>query len=227
LVDSPGIAPKGVPASARILEVGCGNGYYLQKLFELGYRDLHGIDPFMDPSYVSTHPFRLECRGILDLDPETEDPYDCIGFGHSLEHIAEHAESLRRARELLAPNGVCVLGLPWAASYAWETYREDWVQLDAPRHLYLHTPQSLACLARDCGFEVAHLDYDSTAFQFWGSEQYRRGIPLHDPRSWSVNRGASIFTPQQIEDYERRAADLNAEGRGDQVRAYLVCRELS
>jgi SAM-dependent methyltransferase len=213
-----------IPTGARVLEVGCGNGYFLHKLVEFGYRDLHGIDPFMDPAYVTDRPVRLERRSILELDPHSDGPYDCIMFGHSLEHIAEHAESLDRARELLAPGGLCILGLPWADSYAWETYREDWVQLDAPRHLYLHTARSLAVLAASTGLEVTHLSYDSTSFQFWGSEQYRRGIPLRDPRSWSVDPAQSIFSPDQIDEFERRAAELNAERRGDQVRAYLTVR---
>ncbi len=63
--------------------------------------------------------------------------------------------------------------------------------------------------------------YDSTAFQFWGSEQYVRDIPLSDHRSYYVNPDRSIFTEKQMADYAACAAELNAHSRGDQAVFYL------
>jgi len=36
------------------------------------------------------------------------------------------------------PGGWCVIRIPTVSSFAWEHYREQWVQLDAPRHFFLH-----------------------------------------------------------------------------------------
>src|SRR5690606_13809129 len=111
--------------------------------------------------------------------------------------------------------------VPVADSWAWRHYGTDWVQLDAPRHLFLHTRRSLDLLAADAGLVVERVADDSGAFQFWGSEQYRRDIPLRDPRSYAVNPRASDFTAAQIREFRRRAADLNARGEGDQASFYL------
>jgi len=76
-------------------------------------------------------------------------------------------------------------------------------------------------LAKQAGWEILQVVYDSTAFQFWGSEQYQRDIPLLDPRSYQVNPAASIFTRADIAAFESRARKLNEDGRGDQACFYL------
>jgi hypothetical protein len=89
--------------------------------------------------------------------------------------------------------------------------------LDAPRHFYLHSRKSLTLLVERAGLRIEHLYCDSFALQFWGSEQYRRGIPLFGPRSWAVDREHSVFTKEQVDEWEASAKELNARERGDQV----------
>lgn len=216
-----GVVPEGVAKSDRILDVGCGSGDFLWRMFEFGYSKLWGIDPYMDSRYIRASPIRLERKSIFDFDSGGVQ-FDVIIFVHSFEHIAQQQATLARARELLTEDGVCILRIPFASSYAWEHYRTDWVNLDAPRHFFLHTSRSLNILAESAGFRVRRCDYDSNASQFWGSEQYRRDIPLMDARSWMVSPAKSIFTKEEILDFQRRAEILNRERRGDQVAAYLV-----
>jgi hypothetical protein len=85
----------------------------------------------------------------------------------------------------------------------------------------VHTPESLEILADASGFEITNVVYDSTSFQFWGSEQYARGIPLRDERSYAQRATKSIFSPDEIEEFARWANELNEEGRGDQAIFYL------
>ena len=110
-----------------------------------------------------------------------------------------------------------MLRIPVASSAAFATYGADWVQLDAPRHLYLYTAKSLEYLARAAGFALFKVVDDSSAFQFWASEQYRQDIALRDPRSYGVNPTRSMFTAQQIDAFTRHADELNASGQGDQA----------
>ena len=53
--------------------------------------------------------------------------------------------------------------------------------------------------------------YDSSSIQFWGSEKYRRGIPLLE---WSDR--TSFLTEEVLAEYTNTAKDLNREGQGDQ-----------
>ena len=52
---------------------------------------------------------------------------------------------------------------------------------------------------------------DSGAFQFLGSERYRRDIPLHS------GPDRELFSAEEITRFAERAAELNAHHRGDQA----------
>jgi hypothetical protein len=100
-----------------------------------------------------------------------------------------------------------------ANSVAWERFGTDWVQLDAPRHYYLHSIKSLVLLANRAGLDLASIEYDSTGFQFVGSELYRRQIPLRE----SDGAPSRLFTGKQLRQFEADARRLNRLGRGDQA----------
>ena len=76
-------------------------------------------------------------------------------------------------------------------------------------------------MANRCGFEIINMFCDSTSMQFWASEQYKRGIPLMDPRSYAVNPKKTIFNKTQIKNFKKEAEKLNLEGTGDTVSAVL------
>lgn len=203
--------------SARVLDVGSGNGELLHQLAALGFRKLKGIDPFLSEAQQQERPFPL-CK--QDFADETSQQ-DVIVFNHSLEHMPEPAGILAHARSLLRPGGVLLVRTPVAGSTAFRTYREHWVQLDAPRHLTVFSVAGIRSLADRTGFTLYATRYDSTAMQFWGSEQYRRGIPLMADNSYFKNPAAASFTSAEIESFQQQAELLNRAGDGDQACFFL------
>lgn len=203
--------------AARILDVGCGSGAGLRRLAALGFHRAEGADPFIAADVHHQGRLLVRRASLADL----AGPYDAITLHHALEHMPDQHGVFRQFRRLLAPGGVVLLRIPVVGGAAWRAYGADWVQLDAPRHFHLHSRKSLGVLAAATGFAVRSIVDDSTSFQFWGSELYRRGIPLNDPRSPSVTRGAT-FSKAEMADFTRRARAANAAGEGDQVAALLV-----
>lgn len=211
LLDARGL----VKVDSRVLDIGAGSGRSLNQLARLGFTDLLGLDPFI--TRPISHPrFRVVKQDLAAL----RGTFDFIMLHHVFEHMPSPAEQFEHFRRLLRPGGCLLLRIP-VASEAWERYGTDWVQLDAPRHLFLHTPKSLAVLAQGDSFELVKTVYDSDGFQFWGSEQYRRDIPLYDPRSVWNNRPHGIFTAGEMAQFEREAAALNHAARGDQAAFYF------
>lgn len=207
----------GAGLGSSILEVGCGAGKLLLKLSGFGFRNLTGIDPFI----VSDVYYRNGVKVLKRTLDEADGLYAFVMMHHAFEHILDPFDALTQLNRLLLPNGVALIRIPVADSYAWEHYKTDWVQLDAPRHAFIHTRKSIGILAERTGFEISAVVCDSTAFQFYGSEQYRNNIPLRDARSYSVSAEKSIFTKEQIKGFEEKAKKLNAEGQGDQACFYL------
>jgi hypothetical protein len=112
--------------------------------------------------------------------------------------------------------------MPTPSSQAFETYRAAWVQLDAPRHLVVLSRKGVVRLCDRVGARVVSIEDDSSGFQFWGSEQSLRGIPLMDVRSVMVKPRDAPFSTAQIRAWEKQAAVLNGAGRGDQAAWVIV-----
>lgn len=98
---------------------------------------------------------------------------------------------------------------PVVPCYAFRKYKEYWVQIDAPRHQFIFSKKAMEMLAEDAEFQLHDVLYDSYEIQFWGSEQYMRGIPLMDKRSYRINPKASMFTNEKIREFKRRGGELN------------------
>jgi 2-polyprenyl-3-methyl-5-hydroxy-6-metoxy-1,4-benzoquinol methylase len=204
-------------SSFRVLDVGCGAGALVYRLRDLGFERVLGLDPYVERAVTYANGARIQ-RGDIQT---VAGLWDVIMFHHSLEHINEPLAALRAAAERLAAGRVCLIRTPVVPCWAWESYGVDWVQLDAPRHLVIFSGEGLTRLAAQAGFVMTGVVYDSTAFQFWGSEQVQHGIPLESERSYLVNPARSMFRPADIRTFERQARVLNGAGRGDQAAFYL------
>lgn len=204
------LAGRGLSREARILDVGCGSGGLLLALRSAGYANLLGVDPYLDADIRYPNGVTVLKRTLAEM----EGRFDVIMFHHVLEHIPDQHETMAAAAERLTDTGYCLVRIPLVSSEAWESYREHWVQLDPPRHFFVHSLRSLALLAEGAGLRVDLVEHDSTAFQFEASELYRRDVPLVDQ--------AGKTPPDQRREYALRAAALNASGRGDQAAFYLT-----
>jgi SAM-dependent methyltransferase len=205
---------------ARILDVGCGSGRLLKRLRQAGFTRLVGCDPFLSAPIEQPPELTIHACSIEALVPREAGRFDLVMFHHSLEHMPEPLAPLRAAAALLTPSGRCLVGIPVASSEAWHAYGIDWVELDPPRHFFLHTTRSFAVVARAAGLRVDQVEQDGGSFEFWGSELYRRGMTLMGPDG-RVRHPRDVFTTEECEAFERRAVRANADGRGG--RALFFC----
>ncbi|MBN1348944.1 class I SAM-dependent methyltransferase [candidate division KSB1 bacterium] len=201
----------------KILDIGCGTGTMLYALKSIGFKNLLGIDPNIEKSIRYKNGLNIIKNDIYNLSGE----WDIIMFHHSFEHMPKPKDVLSKSFKILKNDGLCIIRIPTVSSYAWEYYGVDWVELDAPRHYYLHSVASMKILAAKTHFEIKKIVYDSNDFQFWGSEQYKRGIPLYSNSSYNGNPSISIFTKKDIAKFKKKAAILNSINYGDRAIYYL------
>ena len=127
-----------------ILEIGCATGellnfFHRSKGIPLDY--LAGIEPDAASAAYAREVFGLRVSPFLqDGYPKK---FDCIVLWHTLEHIHSLNETLHRVASLLEPNGVLVIALPNPAGSGANSYRENWIAWDAPRHLFHFMPGTL------------------------------------------------------------------------------------
>lgn len=192
----------------NILDVGCGSGHFLKFLSSLGFESLTGLDPFIQQDRIEEGNVKIYKKELEEVVGE----YDLIFLNHSLEHMKDQYTSLSLIAKLLAEDGLLFISIPLTGSYAWNVYGVDWVQLDAPRHFYLHTIESMKNLCCKAGFNFFDVHYNSTAFQFWGSELYKNDISLIDYMS---GKSRIKFSMLQLIKYKKMAHKLNINKKGD------------
>jgi SAM-dependent methyltransferase len=215
-----GFREAGIHRDSRILDVGAGAGQTLLLFHDYGFRHLLGADPYLSKELRYDNGVVVLCADLGDVAGS----YDLVMFHHSFEHVPDPAATLAAAKERLAPGGRILVRMPVAAE-SWRTYGTDWVELDAPRHLHVHTVESARILARQVGLELDDVRYETYGFELWGSEQYRRGIPLTDPRSHGPGGRGEVFSRREMRRFEARARGLNRSGDAGRAAFWLSERQ--
>lgn len=206
----------GVNLNDSLLDVGTGNGELLFQLSRLGFTRLTGLDPYVG------HDAEFRRLGVRICKSEIqghEGNYDLVMFHHSFEHMQNPRAAIKEAARLVKPGRYVLIRIPVAGTYAWRNYGLNWVQFDAPRHIFLHTVKSMEILAESAGLVMEKVIFDSTSFQFWGSEQNLRGIPLFSGKSYVNSK--TLFSEKEIDIFEQSAIKLNHMLDGDQACFYL------
>ncbi len=196
--------------SDRILDVGCGEGALLKSLARLGLKNLTGVDLLIGQN--------REVDGIHLVGGELADvlgQFDVITFHHSLEHMCNPQAVMSQARSLLSKGGRIVVRIPSRDSLAYLIYRENWFQIDAPRHMCIHSHRSMEIVAEQAGLKIIQIDCDSRPMQFWASDMYRSGLPLGSAKLGAYKRKHRSL-------YREMAEFANRNGLGDQIVVHLV-----
>ena len=134
----------------RLLDVGCGRGYFLYactKSFQpVGYditsvnqvflREQLGVEFIGEPAALEEHCF------------------DVITFWHSLEHFTDPDNQLAVFSKKLTRKGIVILEVPNHASIDAFMEGEHWPGWDLPFHCHHFTRNSLELLVRRQGFEI-------------------------------------------------------------------------
>jgi len=156
----------------RILEVGCGYGYFLQCAIDAGY-DAYGID--LSPAAVKwaseRHPGRV-FRGLLEEVPEIQNQqYDVIFGSHLIEHLTDPTAFMRTASRLLRPGGLVVFVTPNIKSLLARVSGPRWVSFKIPEHVSYYDPHTITELFHRTGFSVRAIDsaYQHYALPFVAS----------------------------------------------------------
>jgi SAM-dependent methyltransferase len=212
----------GLKIGMKVLDVGAGGGTHVLALRSAGINSL-GIDPFI------TNDLFLNGKLVVkkaELRKEqlknTLQEFDLITFHHSFEHISNQLSTLVEAKSLLKPSGKILIRIPTVTSWAFDEYQENWFQLDAPRHLFLHSHKSIELLANQAGLKLIDLWCDSYELQFICSEQYRRGITFSDSKSYVVNKKTDLFAKKEIKLFAEKTILANKLLQGDQICVVLA-----
>jgi 2-polyprenyl-3-methyl-5-hydroxy-6-metoxy-1,4-benzoquinol methylase len=182
----------GRSASLRILDVGCGDGLFFDRLS--GFGSVEGVEP--EAQAVSTgnpHRNKIHLCGLEEFTPTAA--YDLVLLLDVLEHLEDPAGYLRLALSKLAPGGRALITVP-AFQSLWTTHD------DLNHHRTRYSKSSFHEVAEAAGLVIEEQRY---LFQWvffakllvrakeaaFGSKPKPPGIPW-GPVNWLLG-AATIF----------------------------------
>lgn len=152
-----------IPACPQgsLLDVGCGNGQFLQNMKNLGW-EVKGVE--IDERAVTT------ARKILGLDVISgtlenaqfpDNFFDVVTLRHVIEHVYDPINFLRECRRVLKPGGKLVLLTPNINSFCHKMFKQSWRGVEVPRHLMLFSLPTLEACARKAHFDTVVINSTS------------------------------------------------------------------
>jgi SAM-dependent methyltransferase len=150
------------PPGRRVLDVGAAGGSFLAAARERGYEPL-GCEPSTWMCAFAREHYGLELHpGTLFDMPLSPASLDLLTLWDVIEHTPDPKAVLRRAHELLKPDGVLAMSWPDYGSLAARLLGSRWPFL-LTVHLYYFTPRTMTALLRKTGFEpVGYTPYLQT-----------------------------------------------------------------
>ncbi|MBE6491290.1 MAG: methyltransferase domain-containing protein [Methanobrevibacter sp.] len=211
------VASKAITKKSAVLDVGCGQGNFLNYLKLGGFKDLTGIDLFMEEKNM-IYDFKFIQSSLEDFN--TSRKFDLILSNHSFEHMPNQLVNMKCLENLVSDEGLILLRIPVKSKFVWDTFGVNWYQIDAPRHLFLHTVKSLEILCSKTNLVIEDIIFDSSHLLFTNSQKYCQDIAMRDENWNSVT-----FSDDEIKNYKQQVKKLNEDKNADQATFILKLKK--
>ena len=150
--------------SLRILDICCGDGSGLNKLREMGFTDVTGVEISDEKISLATgiHSVVLKrdiCCGPFDLGEK----YDIIYSSHSLEHVLNPEYTITNIMKFLKDDGIAFIILPYPDVEAANPFNDHSFKIHCgimPLGLHVNDEGKTVCeVFENLGFEIVRKDF--------------------------------------------------------------------
>ncbi|MCM8800417.1 MAG: class I SAM-dependent methyltransferase [Candidatus Omnitrophica bacterium] len=141
----------------KVLEIGCGEGFFLKFLKEKGY-SVFGVEISEYASNYAREVLGIDVftGSIADFNPGKE-LFDIICMFEVLEHLYDPLSILLKIRYMLKDEAILVITVPNFLSFQRILFQDSWHILDVPRHLMQFTKDHLKKMLKKAGFKILAL----------------------------------------------------------------------
>ena len=212
---------KDLPDDARIIDIGCGDGFHLELLRDFGKKTwtLEGVDADERAASMAEKRNLKVHQGLLENLDLPERFYDLALMIQTVEHVASPPELLANVRKILRPGGRVVIVTDNTDSLDFKIFkRRHWGGYHFPRHWNLFNPSTLTKLAEKTGFEVEKLTTQVSPVNWVYS--VRNSLSDRQAPRWLVEQ-FSLKTPISLGFFTIFDTLNNLAGRGALLNAVL------
>ncbi len=166
----------------RILEIGSGHGFLLEKMNESGF-DVIGLEVSKERRKISKKVTKCKILNINLMDKNIDiGKFDLIVFFQVLEHISDSETFLKNLKNILKKKGTLIIEVPNYNDFQIElntTYKK-WHFQNA--HIHYFTPKILKKILQKSGFNN---------IKIMGMQRYGIGNMFN----WKINKKPQLHSP--------------------------------
>lgn len=167
--------------NAYILDIGCGNGRFLNYLYHFGYTHLYGTELSGKSLQRSQQYNYLKIfEGSIETINFENNFFDAICIFHVLEHTQNPIFTLNKIKKILKPEGYLFISFPNISSKQAQKFKGYWLHLDPPRHLNFISPDDFISFMSNIGFSLVKEKYfspEQNPFGYIQSNLNKKGLP--------------------------------------------------
>lgn len=212
---------RGLGEDARIVDIGCGDGFHLSLLRDFGTPtwQLEGVDPSKPAVEAgSRNGLKIHHGRLQDLNL-SEGTFDLAFMVATIEHVEDPPDLLSAVRSILKPGGRVVIVTDNTDTLDFRLFKESyWGGYHFPRHWNLFNPPTLRALAAKTRMQVDTLATVVSPVN-WVYSIRNGPVDLGAPR-WLVER-FSLKTPLSLGLFTLLDMIHNFSGKGALLRAIL------
>jgi 2-polyprenyl-3-methyl-5-hydroxy-6-metoxy-1,4-benzoquinol methylase len=150
-----------VSSGQRLLDVGCGAGYFLRIAKELGALE-QGVEPSeFAAKAAQRHELNVFQGTLEEFACQSTERFDIITSNHVIEHVPDPIGTLSIMKKLLATNGFIWIAVPNAAYPPSKSLKGLWHSTDLPYHLMQFNPKSIAMAGNQAGLTLRYQTTES------------------------------------------------------------------
>jgi SAM-dependent methyltransferase len=141
----------------KLLDLGCGNGGYLQSINQdwlVGKKiECVGVDPDKE-AIKHARKIGLKVKeGTIETAAFPDSYFDIVRINHTIEHISEPLGTLKEVYRIIKPGGKVIIEVPNFDSVGRKLLKDKWAGIDAPRHYFEFSPVTLKRMLVLSGFQ--------------------------------------------------------------------------
>jgi SAM-dependent methyltransferase len=142
---------KKIEQSASILEVGGGNGFFLEALIDSGFKNITGIEPSIDAISRSRKDVRQNLiLGLMNPELVLGKKFDLVVMFHVLDHLENPRATISDCANQLKPGGAFLVAVHNVRSLSSRIMRSRSPIIDV-EHTYLYSKKTAKLLFEKAG----------------------------------------------------------------------------
>ena len=145
--------------SGKALEIGCSTGLMLSLLKDKGW-DVLGIEISSTAAKVAKDR-GIEVMTVPFEKANLNEKFDLIILNHTLEHLKDPLEVLKKAKSLLKPKGNIYLDFPNFESLGAKILKSNWPLLLPDEHLWHFSEKAVRLMFKSLDFKTIYIEKSS------------------------------------------------------------------